>query len=223
MAFGVISNTLLISMGVPPRRRRRIVHTIKNFTGSVSAVSHIYYRNVDWKLFGGCCARPDRRRAWRLCAGGAPRAGAKPLVLGYLAAIGIFLIWRGITRTHKERDPRVVEPLGVRGRFLDAAGGGGWGPIVTSNLIVQGGTPANGGGHREHRRSVPGVAITATFIFSIGFSALGAPRAGPADRRGRGGAVRGLCRGAGVGALDAADGRNRASRDKPLRPLKAFG
>jgi uncharacterized membrane protein YfcA len=99
----VISNTLLISMGVPPAAASGIVHTIKNFTGSVSAVSHIYYRNVDWKLF------------WRLLIPGLiggvlgafalvelPERWAKPLVLGYLAAIGVFLIWRGITRTHRE-------------------------------------------------------------------------------------------------------------------------
>ena len=51
MAFGVISNTLLISLGVPPATASAIVHTIKNFTGAVSAVSHIAHRNVDWRLF----------------------------------------------------------------------------------------------------------------------------------------------------------------------------
>jgi uncharacterized membrane protein YfcA len=179
MAFGVISNTLLISMGVPPAAASGIVHTIKNFTGSVSAVSHIYYRNVDWKLF------------WRLLIPGViggvlgayalvelPDKWAKPLVLGYLAAIGLFLIWRGVTRTHRERDPRVVEPLGFAGGFLDAAGGGGWGPIVTPNLIVQGGTPRIAVGTVNTAEVFLALAITATFIFSIGFSAMGAPALG---------------------------------------------
>ena len=179
MAFGVISNTLLISMGIPPAAASGIVHTIKNFTGAVSAVSHIYYRNVDWRLF------------WRLLIPGLiggvlgayalielPERWAKPLVLSYLAAIGLFLLWRGLTRRHKERQPRIVEPVGFAGGFLDAAGGGGWGPIVTSNLIVQGGTPRMAVGTVNTAEVFLALAITLTFVSAIGFSGLGPPALG---------------------------------------------
>ncbi|MGA9581084.1 MAG: sulfite exporter TauE/SafE family protein [Allosphingosinicella sp.] len=179
MAFGVISNTLLISLGVPPAAASAIVHTIKNFTGAVSAVSHIAHRNVDWRLF------------WRLVIPGViggvlgayvlteilPSV-ARPLVFAYLAAIGLFLLWRGLTRVHREKRPRVVEPLGFAGGFLDAAGGGGWGPIVTSNLIVQGGTPRIAVGTVNTAEVFLAVAITATFVTAIGFSALGVPALG---------------------------------------------
>ncbi|HYD37331.1 MAG TPA: sulfite exporter TauE/SafE family protein [Allosphingosinicella sp.] len=180
MAFGVISNTLLISLGVPPAAASAIVHTIKNFTGAVSAASHIVHRNVDWRLF------------WRLVItgviGGVLGAYvlteilpslAKRLVLAYLAAIGLFLVWRGLTRIHHpEKQPKIVEPLGFAGGFLDAAGGGGWGPIVTSNLLVQGATPRIAVGTVNTAEVFLALAITATFIISIGFSALGVPALG---------------------------------------------
>jgi hypothetical protein len=179
MAFGVISNTLLISLGVPPAAASAIVHTIKNFTGAVSAVSHVLHRNVDWRLF------------WRILLPGLVGgvlgayvlstmlpAVAKQLVLAYLSVIGLFLIWRGVMRTHKEKPPRVVEPLGFAGGFLDAAGGGGWGPIVTSNLIVQGAPPRTAVGTVNTAELFLALVITATFIASIGFSVLGPPALG---------------------------------------------
>src|SRR3546814_11884314 len=66
---------------------------------------------------------------------------AKPFILAYLIAIGLYLVYRGWRYPPQERKPKVVEPLGLVGGFLDAAGGGGWGPVVTSNLRVQGATP----------------------------------------------------------------------------------
>src|SRR4028119_86644 len=51
MAFGVISSTLLLSLGVPPAAASAGVHTVETFTTGVSGVSHILHRNVDWKLF----------------------------------------------------------------------------------------------------------------------------------------------------------------------------
>src|SRR3954470_8176424 len=50
MAFGVISSTLLISLGVAPAAASAGVHTVETFTTCVSGVSHIAHRNVDWKL-----------------------------------------------------------------------------------------------------------------------------------------------------------------------------
>src|SRR3546814_8524854 len=66
---------------------------------------------------------------------------AKPFILAYLIAIGLYLVYRGWRYPPQERKPKVVEPLGLVGGFLDAAGGGGWGPVVTSTLLVQGATP----------------------------------------------------------------------------------
>ena len=51
MAFGVISNTLLLSLGVPPAAASAGVHTVETFTTAVSGLSHTLHRNVNWKLF----------------------------------------------------------------------------------------------------------------------------------------------------------------------------
>src|SRR3954465_15839671 len=51
MAFGQISSTLLISMGVPPKIASAGVHTAETFTTAVSAISHVAHKNVDWRLF----------------------------------------------------------------------------------------------------------------------------------------------------------------------------
>jgi len=51
MAYGVISSTLLLALGVPPSRASASVHAAETFTTGVSAISHILHRNVDWRLF----------------------------------------------------------------------------------------------------------------------------------------------------------------------------
>src|ERR1700675_522652 len=50
MAFGVISTTALLTIGLPPAQASAIVHTAEIFTTGASAASHIWYRNVDWRL-----------------------------------------------------------------------------------------------------------------------------------------------------------------------------
>lgn len=142
MAFGVISTTLLISVGVPPAMASAGVHTVECFTTGVSGASHVLHRNVRWKLFlklvipgaiGGMFG------AFVLTSIDA--SVARPFVLAYLSAMGLYILWRGLMYPPKPKEPKMVEPLAVVGGFLDASGGGGWGPIVTSNLLVQGATP----------------------------------------------------------------------------------
>ncbi|HEY0147630.1 MAG TPA: sulfite exporter TauE/SafE family protein [Allosphingosinicella sp.] len=173
MAFGVISTTLLVGMGVPPAAASAGVHTVESFTTGVSGISHAIQRNIDWRLFarivvpgiiGGVAG------AYVLTQIDA--ATARPLVLGYLALIGVYLIWRGATHKHVERRPKVVEPLGLIGGFLDAAGGGGWGPVVTSNLLVQGANPRKVIGTVNTAEFFVTVTISATFIFALGWEAF---------------------------------------------------
>ncbi|MDP9423411.1 MAG: sulfite exporter TauE/SafE family protein [Pseudomonadota bacterium] len=174
MAFGVISTTLLLSIGVPPAAASAGVHTVETFTTGVSGISHIAHRNVDWKLFA--------RIAIPGVIGGV--AGAyiltqidastiKRFVLAYLAAIGLFLIWRGLRPYPPEhKAPKVVEPLGLAGGFLDAAGGGGWGPIVTGNLLVQGTEPRRTIGTVNAAEFILTVSISITFILTLGWAAF---------------------------------------------------
>src|SRR4028119_581936 len=57
MAFGVISTTLLVSMGVPPAAASAGVHTVESFTTGVSGISHALHRNIDWRLFARIVVR----------------------------------------------------------------------------------------------------------------------------------------------------------------------
>lgn len=174
MAFGVISNTLLISLGVPPASASASVHVIKNFTGAVAGISHVLHKNVDWKLF------------WRILlpgmAGGIVGAYlltnihpgvAKPLVLVYLAAIGVYLLIRALRSPPAERRPKVVEPIGAAGGFLDAIGGGGWGPVVTSNLLVQGANPRLVVGTVNTSEFFLALTISGAFLMTLGLEAFG--------------------------------------------------
>jgi len=172
MAFGQISSTLLISTGVPPAAASAGVHTAETFTTAVSAISHVAHRNVDWRLFlrlvvpgviGGVLG------AYVLSIG-ADRA--KPFVLTYLTALGLYLFYRGIMHRHTEKRPRIVSPLGFVGGFLDAAGGGGWGAIVTSNLLVQGSNPRKTIGTVNTAEFFLTVTISATFIATLGWKAF---------------------------------------------------
>jgi len=172
MAFGQISSTLLISTGVPPAAASAGVHTAESFTTAVSAISHVAHRNVDWRLFfrlvipgmiGGILG------AYVLTVGADK---AKPFVLAYLTALGLYLFYRGIMHRHAERKPRIVGPLGFVGGFLDAAGGGGWGGIVTSNLLVQGSNPRKTIGTVNTAEFFLTVTISATFIATLGLEAF---------------------------------------------------
>lgn len=173
MAFGQISSTLLISIGVPPAAASAGVHTAETFTTAVSGVSHILHKNVDWRLFGRIVVPGvigGVLGAYVLTQVDA--AVAKPLVLGYLALLGLYLLWRGATHRHTERTPKVVAPLGLVGGFLDAAGGGGWGAVVTSNLLVQGASPRKTIGTVNTAEFVLTVSISATFIAALGWEAF---------------------------------------------------
>ena len=171
MAFGVISTTLLVSLGVPPAVASAGVHAAETFTTAASGTSHIYHRNVDWQLFG--------RLAIPGVIGGVLGAyvlsqvsadAARPFVLAYLATIGLYLVWRGIYYPPTHKPPKIVEPLGLAGGFLDAAGGGGWGPVVTGNLLVQGAEPRRTIGTVNTTEFVVTVTISATFIATLGWA-----------------------------------------------------
>jgi len=179
MAFGVISNTLLISLGVAPAAASAGVHTVETFTTCASGLSHIAHRNVDWKLLA------------RLTIPGVIGAvigayvlthidgsTAKPFVLGYLTLIGLFLFWRGLRYPPQHRPAKIIEPLALAGGFLDAAGGGGWGPVVTGNLLVQGADPRRTIGTVNTSEFLVTLTSAITFIASLGWATFTAATLG---------------------------------------------
>jgi uncharacterized membrane protein YfcA len=97
----------------------------------------------------------------------------------YLTGIGIYLMIRAIRmRKPSFEDPRYTAPLALAGGFLDAAGGGGWGPVVTSNLLVQGGEPAKTIGTVNTAEFLLTLSISVAFISTIGLSAFTAATVG---------------------------------------------
>lgn len=174
MAFGVICSTVMVGfLGVPPAVASQRVHVVECFTTGVSGLSHLFHRNIDPKLF------------FRLLVpgviGGVTGAYlisnldgelVRPFVMLYLTAIGLYLLWRGLMYPPKLKEPKVVAPLGLAGGFLDAAGGGGWGPVVTSNLLIQGTEPRKVVGTVNSVEFFLTIAISATFIYHLGIADL---------------------------------------------------
>ncbi len=173
MAFGVLATTSLLTFGVPPATASAMTHVAEIFTTAASGASHVYHRNVNWNLvlrlapagmIGGAAG------AYLLATVDVAIIG--PVVSLYLAAVGVYILVRAFRPWQRKVDDRIVPFVGAAGGFLDAAGGGGWGAVVTGSLV--------GGGHRP--RSVIGSAnlteflvtlvISATFVLSLGWAEL---------------------------------------------------
>ena len=174
MAFGLISNTLLVSiLGMPPAQASARVHLAEVFTTAASGISHALHGNVDWRLFS--------RLVVPGVVGGVLGAYAlshidasvsRPFVMTYLVLTGLYLLWRGWRFGHQARRPKVVAPLALVGGFLDAAGGGGWGPVVTSNLLLQGTDPRRTVGTVNTAEFFLTVVVSAAFILNLGWTAF---------------------------------------------------
>ena len=172
MAFGVISNTMLVAvLGVPPAQASARVHLVECFTTAVSGISHLLHGNVDKALFfrllipgviGGVTG------AYLITSLDA--SVVKPFVLLYLTGIGLYLLWRGLLYPPEGRVAKHVAPLGLIGGFLDAAGGGGWGPVVTSNLLIQGADPRKVVGTVNTVEFFLTITVSAAFIYNLGFA-----------------------------------------------------
>lgn len=157
MAYGVSSNSFLLSIGVSPAIASASVHSAEVFTTAASGLSHFVFGNVDRKLFlklvipgvlGGVIG------AYALVLGEETRF-IKPAVAAYLLVVGITILWQALRRPREREVRRFLIPLGAIGGFLDAIGGGGWGPMVTSTIIAQGHNP---------RRTVGSVNATEFFV-----------------------------------------------------------
>lgn len=144
MAYGVSSSTLLLNFGISPKIASASVHTSEVFTTGVSGLMHLRLNNVDKPLFkrlvfpGIIGAIIGAYLISKIFEGDI----IKPFVASYLLVLGIMILSKGLINKMKEsKEIKRVGLLAFFGGFLDAIGGGGWGPIVTSNLIHQGGTP----------------------------------------------------------------------------------
>ncbi len=174
MAFGVVNSTLMVTvMGTPPALASASVHAVETFTTAASGISHVANRNVDWRLFRRLVI-PGMVGAvlGATLLSSVDASVARPLVMAYLAGIGVYLLLRALRGRTEPREPRVIAPLGLVGGFLDAAGGGGWGPVVTSNLLVQGSTPRHTIGTVNTAEFFLTLTASIAFFVSLGWAAF---------------------------------------------------
>src|SRR5262245_61440724 len=137
MAFGLLSNTAMLMMGLPPAQASAIVHTAEVFTTGASAASHIYHRNVDWRLVRRLAITGVLGAvlgAWILS--NLDLGTARRYVYVYLLLMGIYILLKAVRVAAERQSPAGwTAPIGFIAGFLDASGGGGWGPVLTTTLI----------------------------------------------------------------------------------------
>lgn len=172
MAYGVSATTVLLSLGTPPAVASASVHVAEVFTTGASGFAH-------WRL-----GNVDKRLLWRLALPGMVGGGLgayaltsfpgeklAPFVSAYLFIMGCVILykaWRLQKGPARELPMNRVPILGFVGAFLDAAGGGGWGPIVASSLLGSGGKPRLVIGSVNLAEFFVTAVISATFVLSIG-------------------------------------------------------
>jgi uncharacterized membrane protein YfcA len=175
MAYGVSSNTFLLSLGIPPAAASASVHMAEVVTTGISGFSHWKLGNVDWKLV--------KRLLIPGVLGG--MAGAyiltsldgdiiKPYIAAYLLFMGGLIIYKALTLQPRKKPDEYHGPrislLGIFGGFCDAIGGGGWGPVVTSTLVARGKFPRTTIGSVNFSEFFVTFAQSVVFVFTLSFS-----------------------------------------------------
>ncbi len=169
MAYGLVATAVLVSAGTPPAIASASVHAAEIFTTGASALSHRRLGNIDarlvWRLalpgmLGGI--------AGALVAVALPLQVIRPAVAVWLLLMGGLILWRAARPPPPARPLTHIAPLGAAGGFLDAAGGGGWGPFVVSTLVARGNLPRTAIGSANTAEFFVTFAITLAFAASIG-------------------------------------------------------
>lgn len=170
MAYGVGATSVLLSMGVTPAVASSTVHAAEVFTSGASGFSHWRLGNVRKDLL------------WRLAIPGMVGGGLgayvlvslpgdriQPFVAAYLIAMGVVIVVKALRpKSKSEVDLKFVRPLGFGGALLDAIGGGGWGPMVTSTLISRGIEPRFAVGTSNAAEFFITTVISVTFFSTVG-------------------------------------------------------
>ena len=172
MAFGLISTTSMLAFGVPPATASAITHVAEIFTTAASGASHVWHRNINWRLVA--------RLAPAGMIGGAIGAyilssidakAIEPLVSAYLIAVGFYILFKAFQPLFpREVGDKLVPVIGLGGGVLDAMGGGGWGPIVTTSLLGRGHEPKKVIGSTSLTEFLVTLTISITFVLTLGWS-----------------------------------------------------
>jgi uncharacterized membrane protein YfcA len=172
MAFGLISTSTMLAFGVPPAAASAMTHVAELFTTGASGAAHTWQRNINWKLVG--------RLAPAGMIGGAvgayllaniDAAAIQPFVSAYLIGVGFYILYKAFRPLFPRAiSDRLVPVIGLGGGILDAMGGGGWGPIVTTSLLGRGHEPKKVIGSTSLTEFLVTLTISITFVLTLGWS-----------------------------------------------------
>src|SRR3954449_2444139 len=168
MGYGVTSTTLLLALGTNPAAASATIHLAEIGTTLASGLAHWKFGNVDWKVV----AKVGVPGAFGAFAGATFLSNlstevAAPVMSLILVALGAYILVRFTLRGIKRRNlgkpvrARFLAPLGIVAGFVDATGGGGWGPVGTPALLASG---------RMEPRRVIGSIDTSEFLVALAAS-----------------------------------------------------
>ncbi|QHT46609.1 sulfite exporter TauE/SafE family protein [Bacillus sp. SB49] len=165
MGFGLTSSTILLAYGLAPAVASASIHMAQVATTAASGFSHYKFGNVDKRLVV-ILAVPGAISAFLGAAvlSWVPGEIIRPYISLFLLVLGIYIIIRFLTMGQKrpqEKRPfkkSFLFPLGFIGGFLDAVGGGGWGPVNTPVLLAR---------QKLEPRKVIGTVDTSEFIVTV--------------------------------------------------------
>lgn len=169
MAYGITASSFLMGWGVPPAVVSSTVHAAECFTTGASAISHHAFGNISKDLF--------KRLLIPGIVGAAVGAYVlttvdgeviKPYISGYLLLMGLVIVVKAFRPFPPREVTTKLTPLALIGSFLDAVGGGGWGPIVATNLIVRGNSLRHAVGSVNAVEFFVTLSASITFFVSIG-------------------------------------------------------
>ncbi|WP_137818663.1 sulfite exporter TauE/SafE family protein [Pseudomonas sp. 2FG] len=169
MAYGITATTFLLGAGASPAAASASVHIAEVFTTGLSGISHVKLGNVNKSLF------------LRLLIPGIIGAvlGAvvitqfdgkalKPFISAYLLLMGLYILSKAYRHVLHSKQPKHTAKLALFGGFVDAAGGGGWGPVVTSTLLGSGSDPRTTIGSVNFAEFFLTIASATSFILLAG-------------------------------------------------------
>ncbi len=174
MAYGLITTSVLLASGASPALSSASVHAAEVVTTGLAGASHVWHQNVEWRTF--------RRLAVAGVIGGVigayvltelPETPVKVFVTLYLLGMAVLILRRIISGVVVQQHVKGMVPIGMAGGFLDAIGGGGWGPIVNSTLIARGATPRISIGSASLAEFLVTAAISVTFVLTLDFATYG--------------------------------------------------
>jgi uncharacterized protein len=172
MAYGITATTFLLGTGASPAMASASVHIAEIFTTGLSGVSHVKFGNVNRQLFVRLLV-PGILGAVLGAVVVTQIDGAvlKPFVSAYLLLMGVYILGKAFRQLRQHtQEPRHVGKLALFGGFVDAAGGGGWGPVVTTTLLGSGNDPRTTIGSVNFSEFFLALASATSFSLLVGVS-----------------------------------------------------